>query len=185
MCQRYQQDIGSLINPNKPPTLWCTLKTQIFVYSLILFRLDPFNSLLSGSPQYILSKLQKIQSAAARHVSKTKYLTTLPPYSSNSALAASNASIQNFNYLLQFYLWYIPSVSVRSPSTLHSNKTVTIRIRHPNLVILRENTKTFGERSLCNSGATVWNSLPQALRHSDSSSSSKAALKTQLFGNYF
>ena len=70
--QRYQLDIGSFTSLNKPPTLWCTLETQIFVYSLILSRLDPCNSLLSGCPQYLLNNIKKIQSAPARHVSKTK-----------------------------------------------------------------------------------------------------------------
>ena len=42
-------------------------------------------------------------------------------------------SIQNFNYLLQFRLWNSPSVSVRSPSTLYSGKTITICIWHTNL----------------------------------------------------
>ena len=47
------------------------------------------------------------------------------------------------------------------------------------------NTKTFGERSFCYAGPSVWNNLPQTLRHSDSTSSFKAALKTHLFNNYF
>ena len=50
-------------------------------------------------------------------------------------LATSNTSqsTQNFSYLLQFHLWNSPSVSVRSPSTLYSNKTITICIWHTNL----------------------------------------------------
>ena len=42
------------------------------------------------------------------------------------------------------------------------------------------NTKTFGERSSCYAGPSVWNNLPQTLRHSDSTSSFKVALKTHL-----
>ena len=49
----------------------------------------------------------------------------------------------------------------------------------------RVNTKTFGERSFSYAGPSVWNNLPQTLRHSDSTSSFKAALKTHLFNNYF
>ena len=41
----------------------------------------------------------------------------------------------------------------------------------------RVNTKTFGERSFSYAGPSVWNNLPQSLRHSDSASSFKAALK--------
>ena len=47
------------------------------------------------------------------------------------------------------------------------------------------NTKTFGESSFSYTGPSVWNSLPQTLRHSDSASSFKAALKTHPFSNYF
>ena len=44
------------------------------------------------------------------------------------ATSNTSHSIQKFNYLLQFHLWNSPSVSVRSPSTLYSSKTITIRI---------------------------------------------------------
>ena len=42
-------------------------------------------------------------------------------------------------------------------------------------VTRRVNTKTFGERSFSYAGPSVWNNLPQTLRHSDSTSSFKAA----------
>ena len=48
----------------------------------------------------------------------------------------------------------------------------------------RVNTKTFSERTFSYAGPFVWNNLPQTLRHSDSSSSFKADLKTHLFSNY-
>ena len=45
---------------------------------------------------------------------------------------------------------------------------------------------TSGDRCQCPyAGPSVWNNLPQTLRHSDSTSSFKAALKTHLFNNYF
>ena len=51
----------------------------------------------------------------------------------------------------------------------------------------RVNTKTFGEteRSSSYAGPSVWNNLPQTLRHFASTSSFKASLKTHLFNNYF
>ena len=51
-------------------------------------------------------------------------------------------------------------------------------------VTRRVNTKTFGERSFSYAGPSIWNNLPQTLRHSDSTSF-KAALNTHLFNNYF
>ena len=89
---------------------------------------------LSGCPQYLLDKLQKVQNAAARLVCKAKKSDHIHPIL-ETALATSNTShsIQNFNYLLQLHLWNSPSVSVLSPSTLYSSKTITICIWHTNL----------------------------------------------------
>ena len=52
--------------------LLTTQATQILVCSLVLSRLDYCNSLLSGCPQYLLDKLQKVQNAAARLACKAK-----------------------------------------------------------------------------------------------------------------
>ena len=52
--------------------LLTTQATQTLVCSLVLSRLDYCNSLLSGCPQYLLDKLQKVQNAAARLVCKAK-----------------------------------------------------------------------------------------------------------------
>jgi len=81
-------------------------------------------------------------------------------------LATSNTShsIQNFNYLLQFHLWNIPSVSVRSISTLYSSKTVTSSSDIRAFVTTRVNTNIFSERSFSYAGPAVWNNLPQTLR---------------------
>ena len=76
----------------------------------------------------LLNKLQKVQTAAE--------IWPHPSDSWNSALATSNTShsIQNFNYLLHCHLWNSHSVSVQSPSTLHSSKTKSaIHISHTNL----------------------------------------------------
>ena len=51
--------------------LLATQATQTLVFSLVL-SLDYCNSLLSGCPQYLLDKLQKVQNAAARRVCKVK-----------------------------------------------------------------------------------------------------------------
>ena len=63
--------------------------------------------------------------------------------------------------LLPIPLLNSPWVSVRSPSTLCSSKTITICIWHTNLCHPRVNTKTFGERSFFYAGPSVWNNLPQ------------------------
>ena len=110
--------------------LLTTQATQTIVCSLVLSRLDYCNSLLSGCPQYLLDKLQKVQNAAARLVCKAKKSDHIHPIleTLHWLPVTTSHSIQNFNYLLQLHLWNSPSVSVRSPSTLYSSKTITICI---------------------------------------------------------
>ena len=55
--------------------------TQIFVSAFVQSRLDYCNSLMSGCPQYLLSKLHKVQSKTARlilRVSKTDHMFPHP-----------------------------------------------------------------------------------------------------------
>ncbi|WP_419602699.1 hypothetical protein, partial [Thiolapillus sp.] len=54
--------------------------TKTLVSAFVLSRLDYCNSLLSGCPQYLLNRLQKVQNNAARLIlkaSKTDYITPL------------------------------------------------------------------------------------------------------------
>ena len=167
--------------------LLTTQATQTLVCSLVLSRLDYCNSLLSGCPQYLLDKLQKVQNAAARLVCKAKKsdhihlvfetLHWLPVTHriqyKISTICFNSISGTAPQYLSDLLQPYTPARQLRSASDTRT------------FVTPRVNTKTFGERSFSNAGPSVWNNLPQTLRHSDSTSSFKAALKTHLFNNDF
>ena len=64
---------------------------------------------------------------------------------------------------------YTPSSCLRSSS---DSRTLTIPCVR---------TKTFGQRSFAYQGPATWNELPFDLRHKDSLSTFKSALKTHLF----
>ena len=158
-----------------------TQATQTLVCSLVLSRLDYCNSLLSGCPQYFLDKLQKVQNAAARLVCKAKKSDHIHPILATlhwlpvthriqykvSTICFNSISGTAPQYLSDLLQPYTPASDTRT------------------LVTPRVNTKTFGERSFSYAGPSVWNNFPQTLRHSDSTFSFKAALKTHLFNNYF
>ena len=112
-----------------PLSSWCKLDPACGRYQL-----SHWCKLALTCNHCLLDKLQKVQNAAARFVCKAKKSDHIHPIL-ETALATSNTShsIQNFNYLLQLHLWNSPSVSVRSPSTLYSSKTITICIWHTNL----------------------------------------------------
>ena len=53
--------------------------TKALVISLVLSRLDYCNSLLSGTPQQLIEKLQKIQNCSATVIFKTSQRTHASP----------------------------------------------------------------------------------------------------------
>ena len=150
------------------------------------------NSLLSGCLQYLLDKLQKAQNVAARLVCKAKkskakksdqihpILETLHwlPVTHRIQYKISTICFNSIyrtavHYLSDLLQPYTPARKVRSASDTRT------------FVTPRVNSKTFGERSFSYAGPSVWNNFPQTLRHSDSASSFKAALKTHLFSIYY
>ena len=52
------------------------------------------------------------------------------------------------------------------------------------LPILHIKTKAFGHRSFSHAAPSVWNSLPHEIRHIQSTTAFKTALKTHLFKSY-
>ena len=151
--------------------LLSTQATQTLVCSLVLSRLDYCNSLLSGCPQYLLDKLQKVQNAAARLVCKAKKSDHIHPILETlhwlpvthriqykiSTICFSSISGAAPQYLSNLLQPYTPAGQLQSASDTRT------------FVTPRVNTKTFGERSFSYAGPSVWNNLPQTLCHSDSS----------------
>ena len=76
-------------------------------------------------------------------------------------------------YLSELLHLYIPSRDLRS--------SADTRI----LKIPRSNSKAFGQRSFSHVGPSTFNGLPYSLRHSDSQTSFRQALKTHLFQQSF
>ena len=148
---------------------------------------------ISGCPQYLLDKLQKLQNAAARLVWKAKKSDHIHPFLETlhwlpvthriqckiSAICFNSISGTAPQYLSDLLQPYTPARRLRSASDTRTFVTP------PPPLPPGVNTNTFDERSFSYAGPSVRNSLPQTLRHSDSTSSFKSALKTQLFNNYF
>ena len=112
--------------------LLTTQATQTLVCSLVLSRLDYCNFLLSGCPQYLLDKLQKVQNAAARLVYKAKK-------SDHIHLILETLHWLPVTHSIQYKISTIcfNSISGTAPQylsdLLQPYKTITICIRHTNL----------------------------------------------------
>ena len=139
--------------------LLTTQATQTLICSLVLSRLDYCNSLLSGCPQYLLDKLQKVQNAAARLVCKAKKSDHIHPILATlhwlpvthriqykiSTICFNSISGTAPQYLSDLLQPYTPARQLRSASDTRT------------FVTPRVNTKTFGERSFSYAGPSVWN----------------------------
>ena len=149
--------------------------------------MDYCNCLLAGCSQFLIDSLQKVQNAAARLICRAKKLDHVQPILQSLHWLPIRARIQYkistlcFNvitgtgpqYLSELLYLYTPSRDFRSSA--HT------RI----LKIPRSNSKAFGQRSFSHVGPSTWNGLPYTLRHSDSQTSFRQALKTHLFQQSF
>ena len=161
--------------------------TQTLVCSLVLSRLDYCKLSAFRLPSVLTRQTSKVQNAAARLVCKAKKSDHIHPILETlhwlpvthriqykiSIICFSSISGTAPQYLSDLLQPYTPARQLRSASDTRTFVTPCVY------------TKTFGERSFSYAGLSVWNNLPQTLRHSDSTSFFKAALKTHLFNNYF
>ena len=150
--------------------------------SLVLLKLDYCNSLLFGSPQYLIQLFQKVQNTAARIILR-------PPRSEHTSpllrshhwlpvqkrikhkicsICYTTLTGASLKYMSELVNVYIPSRCLRSSS---DSRTLTI-------AFVRTKVR---RRSFAYQRPATWNELPFDLRHKDSLSTFKGALKTYLF----
>ena len=152
------------------------------MYSLVLLKLY-CNSLLSGSPMYLIQLLQKVQNTAAQitlraprveHISPLLYFLHWLPVQQrikHKVCSICYATLTGTypKYISELVNMYIPFRCLHSLSDSHT------------LTISYVKTKICGQRSYAYQGPATWNDLPFDLRQKDSLSTFKSALKTCLF----
>ena len=159
---------------------------KTLVHSIVTSRLDYANGLLYGTTDRTLNKLQVVQNAAARLVTRTRKREHITPVLAKLHWLPVNYRIQykilvctykaihqiGPEYLNELVTPYCPSRSLRSESTMQ-------------LQVPQTKTKFYGDRRFDKSSALLWNSLPIQLRQVQSLDTFKRALKTHLFKQAF
>ncbi len=156
-------------------------QTKCVIHAYVTSRLDQNNSLLSGVPDYLLYRLQKVQNAAAKvilggerrdHV--TDHLKDL------HWLPLSKRFI--FKILLLMYKalndkgpMYLKDLLIPKPCPR------TLRNSSENLLDVPRTRVKYGDWAFNVLGPRLWNDLPSDIRECGSVRSFKSALKTHLF----
>ena len=157
--------------------------TKTLLSAFVLSKFDYCNSLLCGSPQFILDKFQRVHNSAARLVMKSRKCDHVQPLLRSlhwlpvssridykiSTLCFNTFTNSSLVYIAQLLPVYTPSRHLRS-----SSDTRTLRIPFVK-------TKSFSQKAFSFTDPAQWNLLPYRLRHSESSPAFKTALKPHLF----
>ena len=153
--------------------------------AFVLSRLAYCDSLFSCRPKH-LEKTQKVQNSAAALVFDVPKRDHVSPLTATLPWLPIQARIEyKLSTLCHCFFFETAPVDlsdllcIYSPSRqlCSSSDSRTLRIPH----IL---TKTFGHSSFSHAAPSVWNSLPHEIRHIQSTTAFKTALKTHLFRFY-
>jgi hypothetical protein len=155
---------------------------KTLVNSLVTSRLDYANVLLCGASNGALGKLQRIQNTAARLITKTKKYDHITPVLHSLHWLPVQYRVQ---YKILVYVFKIrqglaPVYMNDLISEYHPSRP--LRSETANLLnIPRSRTVFYGEKRFDKRAATLWNNLPVKLRHMDTLTAFKKALKTHFF----
>ena len=149
----------------------------------MLPKLECCNSLFYGKTMYMQERLQKVQKSAARLIFQCYKQNHISPLLMSLHLLPINARTEHKLSVMchSFFLGLSP-IYLSDQLSVYAHK-INLCSSSDNkiLFIPKLQTKSFVHRSFSFAAPTIWNSLPTALRHTDSIHKFKSALITHLF----
>jgi hypothetical protein len=159
---------------------------NIAAHAFVTSKLDYGNSTLAGAHKTSIKRLQMVQNAAARAVTKTRKFDHISDKMKDLHWLPVNKRIE---FKINLITW--KALNNQAPIYIQdlikkSECTINLRSKNKNLLhIPKTKCKTMGDRAYSNMGPKLWNSLPNFIRSADKIESFKKGLKTFLFKNAY
>ncbi len=156
------------------------------VHAFMTSRLDYCNALLGGCPASSINKLQIVQNAAARVLTRSRKYDHITPI-----LQSLHWLPIKFRISYKILLLAYKALNDLAPAYLTNllsryNPTRSLRSQNSGLLVVPRIAKsTKGGRTFSYLAPKLWNSLPENVRGSDTLSLFKSRLKTHLFSQAF
>ncbi len=177
---------------------------EILIHAFLTSRLDYCNALLCGCSARLINKLQMVQNAAARVLTRTRKYDHISPVLSTLHWLPTKHRIDfkillitynyliitlliiTYNLILSLILSYkaLNGLAPQYLSELLSHYSPLRLLRSQNsghLIIPRISKSTAGSRSFSYLAPKLWNNLPNTVREADTLCQFKSRLKTHLF----
>ena len=147
---------------------------KMAVHAFVLSRLDYCNSIYFGLPQNLISRLQKIQNAAARMITLTPRRSHITPILKSLHWLPVSERIK-FRCLLTVWKALHGQAPVYLSELLHIRQGRTRRLQSQlTLDDAITNLRTGGDRTFSKMACSLWNNLPDDITTADSITSFKS-----------
>ncbi len=175
-----------LRNISKLRNMLSVSDAEKLVHAFMTSRLDYCNALLGGCPASSINKLQIVQNAAARVLTRSRKYDHITPI-----LQSLHWIPIKFRISYKILLLAYKALNDLAPAYLTNllsryNPTRSLRSQNSGLLVVPRIAKsTKGGRTFSYLAPKLWNSLPENVRGSDTLSLFKSRLKTHLFSQAF